>query len=202
MRRFSLIAASFIFAAVFAVSDSAGAVVPDSAGAMISDSACAAGATVSDSVDAAVSGSAGATASDSAGATASDSIGAAASDPVLDHLVKLGVTAIELMPVPAWRGITISVGFPLLVMIAIPSFRLLYGQYDPSKLYEDYDPQTQPFADVYQLRQSEAQKLNGYAWVDNSQYFRLTPWYNDPVTDPPGDRVLHGRTGEIHTNSR
>jgi hypothetical protein len=22
------------------------------------------------------------------------------------------------------------------------------------------------------------------------------------VTDPPGDRVLHGRTGEIHTNSR
>jgi hypothetical protein len=22
------------------------------------------------------------------------------------------------------------------------------------------------------------------------------------ATDPPGDRVLHGRTGEIHTNSR
>jgi signal transduction histidine kinase len=29
------------------------------------------------------------------------------------------IAAIELMPVPAWRGITISVGFPLLVMIAI-----------------------------------------------------------------------------------
>jgi cytochrome c oxidase subunit 2 len=30
----------------------------------------------------------------------------------------------------------------VLVAIAIPSFRLLYGQYDPSKLYEDYDPET------------------------------------------------------------
>jgi signal transduction histidine kinase len=29
------------------------------------------------------------------------------------------IAAIELMPVPAWRGITISVGFPLLIMIAI-----------------------------------------------------------------------------------
>jgi signal transduction histidine kinase len=29
------------------------------------------------------------------------------------------ITAIELMPVPAWRGLTISVGFPVLVMMAI-----------------------------------------------------------------------------------
>ena len=29
------------------------------------------------------------------------------------------IAAIELMPVPAWRGVTISVGFPLLVMLAI-----------------------------------------------------------------------------------
>jgi signal transduction histidine kinase len=29
------------------------------------------------------------------------------------------IAAIELMPVPAWRGITVSVGFPLLVMLAI-----------------------------------------------------------------------------------
>jgi signal transduction histidine kinase len=29
------------------------------------------------------------------------------------------IAAIELMPVPAWRGITISVGFPLLITIAI-----------------------------------------------------------------------------------
>ena len=32
----------------------------------------------------------------------------------------------------------------------------------------------------------------GCSWVDNSQYFRLTPWYNDPVTDPPGE-VLYLR---------
>jgi len=24
----------------------------------------------------------------------------------------------------------------------------------------------------------------GFAWVDNSYFFRLTPWYNDPVSDP------------------
>ena len=28
----------------------------------------------------------------------------------------------------------------ILVAIAIPSFKLLYGEYDPSKLYEDFDP--------------------------------------------------------------
>jgi cellobiose phosphorylase len=35
----------------------------------------------------------------------------------------------------------------------------------------------------------------GYAWVDNSQYFRLTPWYNDPVSDPCG-AVLYVRDEE------
>ena len=35
----------------------------------------------------------------------------------------------------------------------------------------------------------------GCSWVDNSQYFRLTPWYNDPVTDPPGE-VLYVRDEE------
>ena len=41
----------------------------------------------------------------------------------------------------------------------------------------------------------------GCAWVDNSQYFRLTPWYNDPVTDPPGE-VFYLReedSGELWT---
>ena len=33
----------------------------------------------------------------------------------------------------------------ILVAIAIPSFRLLYGEYDPSKLYDDYDPETTPW---------------------------------------------------------
>ena len=30
----------------------------------------------------------------------------------------------------------------ILVAVAIPSYRLLYGQYDPSKLYADFDPNT------------------------------------------------------------
>ena len=33
----------------------------------------------------------------------------------------------------------------ILVAIAIPSFKLLYGQYDPSKLYSDFDPRTTKF---------------------------------------------------------
>jgi cyclic beta-1,2-glucan synthetase len=39
----------------------------------------------------------------------------------------------------------------------------------------------------------------GFTWVENSQFFRLTPWHNDPVSDPPGE-VLYLRdedTGEV-----
>ena len=35
----------------------------------------------------------------------------------------------------------------ILVAIAIPSFKLLYGEYDPSKLYADFDPQTDEVPD-------------------------------------------------------
>jgi cellobiose phosphorylase len=41
----------------------------------------------------------------------------------------------------------------------------------------------------------------GYTWAGNSQMNRLTPWSNDPVTDPPGE-VLYLRdeeTGEFWT---
>ena len=34
-------------------------------------------------------------------------------------LWSLLIAGIELLPVPAWRGLTISVGFPVLVMVAI-----------------------------------------------------------------------------------
>ncbi|MDQ6830940.1 MAG: glycosyl transferase family 36, partial [Gemmatimonadota bacterium] len=27
----------------------------------------------------------------------------------------------------------------------------------------------------------------GFAWAENSYFFRLTPWYNDPVSDPMGE---------------
>ena len=41
----------------------------------------------------------------------------------------------------------------------------------------------------------------GYTWAGNSQMNRLTPWSNDPVSDPPGE-VLYVReedTGEFWT---
>ena len=40
--------------------------------------------------------------------------------------------------------------FPIfvLVIIAVPSFKLLYGQYDPSKIYDDFDPATAKFLNV------------------------------------------------------
>jgi cyclic beta-1,2-glucan synthetase len=39
----------------------------------------------------------------------------------------------------------------------------------------------------------------GFTWAENSYFFRLTPWHNDPVSDPPGD-VIYLRdheTGEF-----
>src|SRR5437763_15037864 len=30
---------------------------------------------------------------------------------------------------------------------------------------------------------------NGYTWSENSHEFRLTPWYNDPVTDMSGEAL-------------
>jgi cyclic beta-1,2-glucan synthetase len=39
----------------------------------------------------------------------------------------------------------------------------------------------------------------GFTWAENSQFFRLTPWHNDPVSDPASD-VLYlqdDETGEI-----
>lgn len=49
----------------------------------------------------------------------------------------------------------------ILVAIAIPSFRLLYGQYDPSKLYENYDPENTQFLTV---------KVTGFQWYWGVEY--------------------------------
>ena len=40
---------------------------------------------------------------------------------------------------------------------------------------------------------------SGYSWAGNSQTNRLTPWSNDPVTDPPGEVVYlrDEETGEF-----
>src|SRR5206468_7316366 len=29
----------------------------------------------------------------------------------------------------------------------------------------------------------------GFTWAGNSYFFRLTPWHNDPVSDPPGEVI-------------
>ena len=34
-----------------------------------------------------------------------------------------------------------------------------------------------------------SERGSGAAWAGSSQFFRLTPWHNDPVSDPPGDVV-------------
>jgi cellobiose phosphorylase len=41
----------------------------------------------------------------------------------------------------------------------------------------------------------------GYSWAGNSQLNRLTPWSNDPVSDPPGEAVYlrDDDTGEVWT---
>jgi cyclic beta-1,2-glucan synthetase len=40
---------------------------------------------------------------------------------------------------------------------------------------------------------------SGYTWADNSQTNRLTPWSNDPVSDPPGEALYlrDETTGEV-----
>ncbi len=29
----------------------------------------------------------------------------------------------------------------------------------------------------------------GFTWADNSYFLRLTPWHNDPVSDPPTETI-------------
>lgn len=48
----------------------------------------------------------------------------------------------------------------ILVAIAIPSFRLLYAEYDPAKIYENYDPGT-PFLTL---------KVTGVQWAWQADY--------------------------------
>ena len=49
----------------------------------------------------------------------------------------------------------------ILVAIAIPSFKLLYGEYDPSKLYADFDPQKDKFLTL---------KFTGSQWAWDASY--------------------------------
>ena len=46
-----------------------------------------------------------------------------------------------------------------------------------------------------------SERGGGYTWAGNSQANRLTPWSNDPVSDPPGEVVYlrDEETGEVWT---
>ncbi len=57
----------------------------------------------------------------------------------------------------AWTVIPIFI----LVVIAVPSFKLLYAQFDPSKIYEDFDPDTTKFLTV---------KATGSQWYWDYEY--------------------------------
>ena len=87
----------------------------------------------------------------------------------------------------------------ILVAIAIPSFRLLYGQYDPSKLYENFDPDT-PFLTL---------KVTGLQWAWQADY----PSDDDNtlmgVTDPislyilpiPDDQLQEGQLRNLSVDN-
>jgi cytochrome c oxidase subunit II len=62
-------------------------------------------------------------------------------------------TTIEVL----WTVVPVLV----LVAVAIPSFKLLYGQYDPAKLYPDFDPDTAQFLTV---------KVSGVQWAWDVSY--------------------------------
>jgi signal transduction histidine kinase len=61
------------------------------------------------------------------------------------------VAAVELLPVPTWRGLTLSVGFPLLMMIAIlyppgaAGIIAFLGASDPRELRREVSPATALF---------------------------------------------------------
>lgn len=72
----------------------------------------------------------------------------------------------------AWTVIPIFI----LVIIAVPSFKLLYAQFDPSKIYEDFDPNTAKFLTV---------KAIGNQWNWDYEYA------------PDADNQSFGVSGEI-----
>jgi cytochrome c oxidase subunit 2 len=72
----------------------------------------------------------------------------------------------------AWTIIPVLI----LVAIAVPSFRLLYAQYDPGRIYEDFNPEETPFLTV---------KVTGYQWY----------WGVDYTADE--DSQSHGVAEEI-----
>ncbi len=87
----------------------------------------------------------------------------------------------------------------VLVAIAIPSFRLLYGQYDPSRLYENFDPDT-PFLTV---------KVSGVQWAWDVSYAADEENAGFGVTEPislyllpiPDDQIQEGQIRNLSVDN-
>ena len=59
-----------------------------------------------------------------------------------------------------------------------------------------------PWANVIANRNAGfciTERGGGFAWAENSYFFRLTPWYNDPVSDPAGEAIYlqDAETGHV-----
>ena len=59
-----------------------------------------------------------------------------------------------------------------------------------------------PWANVIANRNAGfcvTERGGGFAWVENSYFYRLTPWFNDPVSDPAGEVIYlqDAETGHV-----
>jgi cytochrome c oxidase subunit 2 len=87
----------------------------------------------------------------------------------------------------------------ILVAMAIPSFRLLYGEYDPSKIYTDFDPNT-PFLTV---------KATGVQWAWDVSYANDEENAAMGVTEPislfvlpiPDDQLQEGQLRNLSVDN-
>lgn len=80
-----------------------------------------------------------------------------------------------------------------LVAIAIPSFKLLYGEYDPSKLYPDYNPQTAKWLTV---------KFTGVQWAWDVSYPSGEDNAGFGITDPIAVYMLPVPTDQLAEGQR
>jgi cytochrome c oxidase subunit II len=88
----------------------------------------------------------------------------------------------------------------ILVAIAIPSFKLLYSEYDPSKLYADFDPRTTKFLTV---------KFTGVQWAWDVAYANDDDNASMGVADPislfmlpiPDDQLKEGQLRNLSVDN-
>jgi cytochrome c oxidase subunit 2 len=88
----------------------------------------------------------------------------------------------------------------ILVAIAIPSFKLLYGQYDPAKLYPDFDPDTAQFLTI---------KVSGVQWAWDVSYSNDEQGAAIGVAEPislfvlpiPNDQLAEGQIRNLSVDN-